>query len=139
MVIGQHSEGHAFPLRQEKANFFCLLLDAGSALNKDTPATPQTYFAHGNRVDRMYPGLPLPDRIVSKDFMPTPFGGFHQFQEAGQLGLWRLVETPIPLFWGQFPAKILVDGEESLPALDDPPAGKLAPFTFAVAEANLPA
>lgn len=110
-----------------------------NALPLRSSAIPQVYLTHGDRADCMYARSPPPDRIVSKDFLPTPFGGFHQFQEAGQLGLWRLVETPIPLFCGQFPAKILVDGEESLPALDDPPAGKLAPFTFAVAEANLPA
>jgi hypothetical protein len=79
-----------------------------------------------------------PDRIVSYGFLPTPFGGFHQFQETGHFGLRRLVETPVPLFWSQLPSKILVDGQESLPALENPPARKLSPFTFTVAEGNLP-
>jgi hypothetical protein len=82
---------------------------------------------------------PPPDRIVSYGFLPTPFDGFHQFQETGHLGLRCLVETPVPLFWGQLPSKILVDREESLPAMDNPPARKFAPFTFTVAEGNFPA
>ncbi len=48
---------------------------------------------------------------------------FNELNQVHDFGLGRLIETSIPLFRGESPAKILFNGEKGLPAQNDSLAG----------------